>query len=128
MKVINCDQRSDAWFSARCGIPTASNFDKIVDAKGNPSRQRQKYLFQLAGERITGKAEETYQNGAMLRGIEMEDEARKLYELMTGETVVKVGLCVEEGKAIFAASPDGMVGDDGAIEIKCPMMATHVSY
>ena len=72
MKIINCIQGSPEWFQARCGIPTASGFEKILTASGKPSKQREKYLYQLAGEKVTGKPEETYQNGAMKRGTEME--------------------------------------------------------
>ena len=128
MKIIDCLQGSPEWFLARCGIPTASNFDKIVDTSGKPSKQRRKYLYQLAGEKITGKPEETYQNAAMLRGTQMEGEARSFYELTNGEKVVQVGFCSSEGKAIYGASPDGFVGDDGGVEIKCPMISTHVGY
>ena len=125
MKILTCEQRSAEWFSARAGLPTASNFDKIVDTEGKPSKQRKKYLLQLAGEVITGKSEETYQNAAMQRGIEMEAEARSTYEFIVGETVQEVGLCICDG---YGASPDGFVGEDGLIEIKCPMMATHAGY
>jgi len=128
MIIIDCIQGTPEWFAARCGIPSASNFDKILTTDGKPSKQRIKYLYQLAGEKTAGKQEETYQNAAMLRGIEMEDEARKLYEIITGESVFQVGICVTEGKAVYAASPDGMVGEDGLLEIKNPLIATHVSY
>lgn len=128
MKIVNCAQGTPEWFEARCGIPTASNFDKIVDENGNPSRQRKKYLYQLAGERITNKPEETYQNFAMQRGRELEAEARSFYEMTTEKVIDQVGLCVSDGEFIYAASPDGLVGDEGNIEIKCPMIATHVSY
>lgn len=128
MRIVDCTQRSPEWFAARVGIPTASNFDKIVTASGAPSKQRQKYLYQLAGERITGKTEETYQNAAMQRGTEMEGEARSFYEMMTGEKIDLVGLCLSDGKAIYGASPDGLVGKDGGIEVKCPLISTHVGY
>ncbi len=128
MKIIECQQNTPEWFSARCGMPTASNFDKIITTEGKPSKQREKYLHQLAGERIIGKAEETYQNGAMLRGQEMEDEAREAYQFMSGNEVSQVGLCVMEGKTIYAASPDGLVGNDGLVEIKCPIISTQVNY
>lgn len=128
MKILNCEQGSDEWKKTRCGIPTSSNFDKIVDTAGKQSKQRKKYLYQLAGERITGKSEDTYQNNAMLRGIETETEARKFYELINNVTVEQIGLCVTEGNAIYAASPDGLVNEDGLIEIKCPLISTHVSY
>lgn len=125
MKILDVVQGSPEWHLARCGIPTASNFDKIVTTKGERSKQAEKYLYQLAGERIIGKAEETYQNGNMQRGTEMEVEARQLYELMTGKTVLQVGLCVEDG---YGASPDGMIDEDGLLEIKSPLLSTHVSY
>lgn len=129
MRIIEVVQGSPEWHSARCGIPTASNFDKVVTAKGEPSKQRQKYLYQLAGEMITGKAEETYQNGAMQRGIELEAEARTMYELLHNTQVMQTGLWVTEGSAIYGASPDGVVtGEEGLIEIKCPMLSTHVGY
>ncbi len=125
MIVIDCEQGSPAWFTARCGLPTASNFDKIITTKGERSKSRDKYLYQLAGEIIIGKPEETYKNEAMQRGIELEAEARGLYEFITGNIVKKVGLCVEDR---CGASPDGLVGEDGSIEIKCPSLAVHVSY
>jgi len=128
MKILDCIQGTPEWFAARCGIPSASNFDKIITTTGKPSTQKQKYLYQLAGEKITSKAEETYQNAAMQRGIEMEAEARQLYALITGKEVTQVGLCMTEGKSIYAASPDGLVNENGALEIKCPLIATHVGY
>lgn len=125
MKILDVVQNSPEWFAARCGIPSASNFDKIICINGKQSKQRTKYLYQLAGERIAGKSEETYQNGVMLRGIEMEVEARQLYELITGQGVEQVGFCLAEG---YGASPDGLVADKGALEIKCPIISTHVGY
>jgi predicted phage-related endonuclease len=125
MRIINCEQGSIEWHMARCGIPTASCFDKIVNIDGKQSKQREKYLYQLAGEKIVGIAEETYQNGAMLRGVVMESEARQLYELITGNAVEQVGLCVDNG---YGASPDGLIGVDGGLEIKCPILSTQVSY
>lgn len=125
MRIIECQQGTQAWFSARCGIPTASNFDCIITTKGEPSKQMKKYLYQVAGERITGIAEETYQNAAMLRGQEVEDEARKFYEFSTGQEVKEVGFCLADG---YGASPDGLVGKEGLLEIKCPLISTHVSY
>lgn len=124
MKIIDCIQGSPEWFAARCGIPTASDFDKIIDANGKQSRGRQKYMYRLAGERVAGKPEDSYQNGAMLRGTIMEAEARAFYELISDVKVETVGFC-SVGK--YGASPDGLV-HEGAIEIKCPSIAVHVSY
>ena len=125
MKVIDCLQYSPEWYAARCGIPTASSFDMILCADGKVSKQRTKYLYRLAGESITGIAEETYQNATMQRGKEMEAEARQLYSLITGEEVQQVGFCLADG---YGASPDGLVGEKGLLEIKCPNIATHVGY
>ena len=125
MKIIDCIQNSPEWFAAKCGIPSASNFDKLVTSQGKPSKQRTKYLYRLAGETITGISEETYQNKDMLRGKEMEVEARQLYQLVSGEEVQEVGFCLADG---YGASPDGLVGEIGLLEIKCPTMAVHISY
>lgn len=125
MKIIDVEQGSQDWFKVRCGIPTASCFDKIITTKGEPSKSRQKYLYQLAGEAIIGYPEETYQNAAMLRGTELEPEARAMYELITGEEVAKAGFCLGNG---YGASPDGFVGDRGMVQIKCPQLSTHVEY
>ncbi len=125
MKVIDCIQGSPEWYKIRCGIPSASNFDKLLTVDGKVSKQRTKYLYQLAGETITGIPEESYQNGAMLRGKEMEAEAKELYSLITGQEVKEVGFCLAEG---FGCSPDGLVAKKGLVEVKCPNLATHVGY
>lgn len=130
MKIINCEQGSEEWFSARCGIPSASNFDKIVTLKGEPSKQREKYLFTLAAERISGKKEETYSNFAMQRGIELEDEARKYYEMDKNVEIEQVGFCLSDD-GTYGCSPDGLVYPEdghGLVEIKCPLAHTHIGY
>ncbi len=126
MKILDIAQGSTEWLAARAGVPSASAFDKVVTTKGEPSKQVEKYALQLAGERIIGTKEEAYQNDAMRRGVEMEAEARLAYELMTGVDVKQVGLCMTDFG--YACSPDGLVGDDGGMEIKCPTLSTHVSY
>lgn len=125
MKIINCEQGTPEWYAARCGIPTSSCFDKLLCIDGKASKQATKYLYQLAGETIIGVMPESYQNEAMLRGKIMEAEARELYCLITGEEVQEVGFCLADG---YGASPDGLVGDKGLLEIKCPNLATHVGY
>ena len=132
MIISEFKQLSDEWFCERAGLPTASNFDKIVTSKGEPSKQAKKYMYQLAGECITGQKEESYTNSAMQRGIELEDEARSLYEIATGYSVETVGLCWKDDKKLVGASPDGLINDpegvEGCLEIKCPSMAVHVEY
>lgn len=125
MQIIDVVQGSPEWFAAKCGVPSASNFDKIITTKGQPSKQRAKYLYRLAGETVTGTQEEGYQNGAMLRGQELESEARDLYTIISGQKVKEVGFCLADG---YGASPDGLVGDVGLLEIKCPSMAVHIGY
>lgn len=128
MIIFNCEQLSDEWFAARAGLPTASNFDKIITSKGEQSKQRKKYLHQLAGEKITGVKENGYVNAAMERGVQLESEAVSMYELVTDKQVKKVGLCYLDEKKDCGCSPDGLVGEDGGIEIKCPSLAVHVGY
>jgi len=126
MKIIEMDQQSPEWLKLRAGLPSASCFDKIITSTGKPSTQADKYMYQLAGEKLLGMKEESYQNDAMRRGVELEPEARMFYELSTGVDVVQVGFCLDERG--FGCSPDGLVGEDGLIEIKCPILSTHISY
>ena len=125
MEIINVEQRSPEWYKARLGIPTSSNFDKLITTDGKPSKQRIKYIYQLAGERITGQPTDTYSNGIMERGREIEEEARRFYELLNDVEIQKTGFFLSNG---YGASPDGLVGKDGIIEIKCPLIHTHIEY
>ncbi|MFH1645774.1 MAG: lambda exonuclease family protein [Candidatus Omnitrophota bacterium] len=125
MVIIDVLQNSPEWYAAKCGIPSSSEFDKLVILSGKPSKQREKYLYRLAGERLLGHSEESYQNAAMLRGKEVEAEARQYYEFITGQEVKQVGFCLADG---YGASPDGLIGDDGLLEIKCPILSTHIYY
>lgn len=128
MITLDIEQGSVEWLSARCGIPTASNFDKIVTTKGELSKQAQKYLYQLAGERVTGIPSENFESTWMARGKEVEQEARDFYELMSNETVEQVGICYLNEDKKVGCSPDGLVGEEGLLELKCPAIFTHVGY
>lgn len=128
MITVKVEQGTDAWFALRAGIPTASKFSDIITTKGELSKSSKKLSYQLAGERITGVKEDSYQNAIMLRGIEMEDEARRLYSFVTGQTVDEVGVVYQNKDKRFSCSPDGLVGDDGGLEIKCPTLSVHVEY
>jgi len=121
-------QGTDEWKAERVGIPTASEFDKIITTKGDSSKSRTKYMYQLAGERITGVREEGYKNGAMERGQLMEDEARQLYTLVTGNEVRTTGICFPDANKRYGASPDGLIADEACLELKCPSIAVHVEY
>ena len=127
LKVFTCEQGSEEWYKIKCGIPSASEFDKIITTKGEVSKQREAYLYRLVAERITKCPTETYQNEAMLVGKKLEDEGRKYYELVKKVKVSQVGFCLQE-KPGYGCSPDGIVGKPGLLEIKCPLPGTHVKY
>ena len=128
MIIENFEQGSPEWFAARVGIPSASVFDKLITSKGALTTSRQKLIYKLAGEKVLGEKEEGYSNGAMQRGIELEPEARSLFELITGKEVKEVGLCYYDERKDRSCSPDGLVGDKQGLEIKCPSLAVHVEY
>lgn len=121
-------QGTPEWLAERAGIPTSSSFDMIVTSQGKPSKQREKYLYTLAAERITGVKAEHHQSQAMLNGIEREAEAREYYEFITGYEVEQVGACFPDARKRWASSPDGLVGEPGLLEIKCPLAHTHIGY
>lgn len=122
-------QQTDAWFESRLGKVTASRVrDVMAKGRGNaPSVTRQNYMMQLLCERLTGRREEGYTNAAMQRGNELEPFARMAYELFADADVVEVGLVDHPSIVGFGASPDGMVGDRGLLEIKCPNTAQHIA-
>ncbi len=122
-------QQSDDWFNARLGKVTASRIsDLMAKTKSGPSASRKNYLMQLLCERLTGRKEEFYVNAAMQRGTELEAIARSAYEVDKGVMVREVGFVPCPGIEMAGASPDGLVGDDGLIEIKCPNTAQHVEF
>ncbi len=129
MKVIECDQRSDLWFSSRLGRLTASNLgDAFATTKSGFSTSRRNLRLRLVLERLTGKSQETgYTNAAMERGILLEPEARAAYEAESGLLVDTVGFIIHD-ELLTGASPDGLIGEDGGIEIKCPGAAAHLDY
>lgn len=127
MKIYEFPQRTDEWYEIRRGVPTASSFDKIVTTDGAPSKQRQGFLYHLAAEKASGLTEDKFQSQAMLIGVDREDTARKFYELVRGVEVKECGFCLTDDEK-FGCSPDGLIGEDGLLEIKCPSGGTHVGY
>ena len=121
-------QRSPEWHLARLGNPGASSIDKIITTKGDISKQREDYLYTLAGELIAGKAEETFQSTAMLAGATREESSRKLFEVIQGVEVRQVAIVYKDEWKQYHCSPDGLVGDNGILEQKNPMIKTHVRY
>ncbi|EDX5494103.1 YqaJ viral recombinase family protein [Salmonella enterica subsp. arizonae] len=122
------EQRSPEWFAARCGKVTASRlYDVMARTKSGYAASRQNYMAELICQRLTGKPEEGFTNAAMMRGTELEPVAREVYALNEFDAVIsEVGLIDHPTIAGFAASPDGIVNDDGLIEIKCPNTWTHL--
>lgn len=118
------DQRSDEWFAARLGHVTASMVHAVMAKDGLAVKTN--YLYQLVLERMTGRREETFSSAAMQWGTETEPEARMAYELIADCDVEEVGMIHHPTIEWFGASPDGLVGDNGLIEIKCPNSATHL--
>lgn len=119
---MTASQGSAEWFSDRCGKATASRF-KDVMAKlrnGAPAKSRDDYMWELVIERITGTPADHYTNAAMLWGMENEMGARMAYEAHSGAMVESAGLVLHPTIPNCGGSPDGLIGDDGGLEIKCP--------
>jgi len=127
MRCIDCVQGSDEWIAARLGIPSASMYGKIITTQGKWSTQADTYINQLVAEKLTGEQTPFYQNEHMARGTELEPDARKMYEFIKDVEVQEVGFCLHDTLEA-GASPDGLIGEDGGLEIKCPAPATHVEY
>lgn len=129
-KWIDAPQGSVEWLKSRIGVLTASRMVDVLDVKknGEESEKRRKYKIALLAERMTDLAEENYVNGAMQWGIDHEAEARELYEEITGEFVQQCGLAMHNTIEYFGASPDGLIGYEGLIEIKCPTSSTHMAW
>jgi len=120
-------QGTDSWHQIRCGKVTASRVaDIIAKTKTGYSASRENYLAQLVCERMTGKPTESFTNAAMLHGTETEPFARAAYESAKDVLVQEVGFIVHPLIEDAGASPDGLVGDFGLVEIKCPNTATHI--
>jgi len=102
-------QGSEQWFQARIGNPGASSFSRIVTTKGELSKSRTEYLYELAGEMLTQKKTKGYSNARMEEGLIAEDESRTLYELICGVEVQQVGLCYKDEQKAYHYSPDGLI-------------------
>jgi putative phage-type endonuclease len=121
------EQRTEEWFAARCGKVTASRVaDIVAKTKTGYSASRENYLAQLVCERMTGKPVESYSNTAMQWGTDQEPFARAAYEAAKDILVQEVGFVVHPNIENAGASPDGLVGEFGLVEIKCPNTATHI--
>lgn len=129
MKIVDCDQRSEEWRALRAGRITASRVKDVLAAiKSGEAASRRDYRIQLVAERLTGvPQEQDFVTDAMQWGIDNECKARAAYQIQTGNVVREVGLILHDTLPI-AASPDGLIDDKGALEIKCGKTATHVAW
>ncbi|CAL62439.1 putative phage-related exodeoxyribonuclease [Herminiimonas arsenicoxydans] len=121
MIFINCEQGTEEWHKARCGVITASKFRDAVEttAKGKPTSKSELYAAQVALERISGlPCDEVFNSWQMRRGTELEPKARMEYEARTGNLASESGVVLTDDR-LFGYSTDGELNDDGIIEIKC---------
>jgi putative phage-type endonuclease len=121
------DQGTEEWFTIRIGKVTASRVaDVIAKTKTGYSASRDNYMAQLICERLTGLKGESFTNAAMQHGTDTEPLARAAYEALKDVLVDEVGFVPHPTIEMAGASPDGLVGEDGLLEIKCPNTATHI--
>jgi hypothetical protein len=120
-------QYSEAYDRLKLGIPTSSNFNKIITPQGKPSRQWREYACVLIAERLLQRRIEFYNSPAMERGLIVEAEAADWYEFDRDVTSQRVGFITDDDHTI-GCSPDRLVGDKGLLEIKAPLPHTQVEY
>jgi len=122
-------QRDPEWFAIRCGKITASRIDDLMArTKSGPAASRTNYIAELVAERLTGKPAQSYTSHAMQWGIDNEPLARDAYQFYSGLPVEEVAFIIHPEIDMSGASPDGLVGDNGMLEIKCPNTATHIAF
>jgi putative phage-type endonuclease len=121
------DQLSDAWFAARRGKVTASRLgDVIAMTKSGWGASRANYMAELITEILTGATFERFQSDAMAWGVEKEPQARDAYMFFRDVEVLPAEFVVHPTINESGASPDGLIGDEGLLEIKCPQTSTHI--
>lgn len=126
MQQLTNDQGSDAWFESRLGRATASKFNDIMakGRNGSEPASRRNYREQLVDERLSGERAENFKSASMSWGTDYESAARLAYEFKTGNAVEETGFYAHD-TLMAGASPDGLIGEDGLLEIKCPNSSTH---
>lgn len=126
---INVEQGSEAWFNLRCGRITGSVFKEVM--AGNTTATYKDLIADIAGEILSGEIEEGYSYAVMERGVELEPAARQEYEALFDCTVEQCGFITPDEETEFfdwiGISPDGLIGE-GMLEIKCPLIKTHLNY
>lgn len=123
------EQGTPEWLQERCGFVTASRIKDVqAKIKSGEAASRANYRAELVAQRLTGQVQESFTNSAMERGTELEPFARATYEIRFGEVVEETGFVKHPRIKWTGASPDGLVGKDGLLEIKCPNTSTHIGY
>lgn len=124
------EQGSSGWLMSRCGCLTASRMADAMafSAKGLPLEARKKYMIELIAERMTGQMSSRFVTSAMEWGITTEPAAKMKYEEITGSFIENCGFALHDTIEFCGASPDGLIGNDGLIEIKCPTTSTHIEW
>ena len=130
MRIFDCEQNSAQWFWARTGRITASRMCDLMATlkRGGEAASRRDYRAELIAERLTGKTEDRYLSKEMQFGIEQEPFARTAYEIRTENMVDQAGFIFHPRLDFSGASPDGLIGQDGGLELKCPKITTHLAY
>lgn len=129
VEATKIEQGSDAWKALRAGKVTASRVaDVLSKIKSGESAGRKNYRMDLVAERLTGKPADSFTNSAMQWGTEQEPFARIAYETHKGLFVEQVPFVDHPTIEWFGCSPDGLVAEDGLLEIKCPNTTTHLEY
>jgi len=125
----NHEQGTEAWHLDRLGIPTASMFKSIIASTGKPSTSAKTYMNALLADWEAGKPVDAFEpTQAMQTGTERETEARGLYQFIADTEVSETGFWFKDDKKLVGCSPDGLIDDNGLIEIKCPKASTLIGY
>lgn len=124
MEIIkDIEQGTEEWLELRFGWITASRFKDVMS--GGAGKTRKAYMYHIASEILTGERTKTFSNEYMEWGTETEPQARSMYQLRTGNRVDEVAF-IKHDSIKAGCSPDGIIGDDGMIEIKCPKTTTQI--
>jgi len=128
MIVVDCEQGSPEWVAARLGVPTASAFHRVITPRtAKESAASEGYLAELVAEWLLGEPLDPDVSGFMTRGTELEQTAIRFYECQRDVDVARVGFVLADDSG-YGCSPDGLVGEDGGLELKCPGPAAHVRH
>ena len=127
MKTYDFEQRTPEWYEVRLGRITASVANRVVTSTGKASTGQWSLVTELANQILTQSMDFTEPTWVMQRGIDLEPRACAMYELVSGNDVDHVGFCASDDLMI-GCSPDGLIGDDGGLEIKCPLPHNHIDY